>query len=162
MGGAKGIVDVDIRQLGEGMRHLGVVRLLFREEADVFQQDHLARLEGLRRFYRFGADDVVEGVDGRSQQLAQALADAGVRHAQRFDDLAVGAAEVRAEDDPRPFLPQVLDRRQGGAQAAVVEDAAGLLVERDVEVLADEHALALHVDVADCHLVHGSLPSRQE
>src|SRR4029079_11528768 len=41
----------------------------------------------------------------------------------------------------------------------VIKDAPGLLVDRDVEVHADEDALAADVDVADGLLVHeGSLP----
>ena len=44
-----------------------------------------------------------------------------------------------------PAVEQLLDRRQGGADAAVVGDGAGLLVERHVEIDADQDALAVQV-----------------
>jgi hypothetical protein len=53
-------------------------------------------------------------------------------------------------------LLQVADRRQRGADAAVVGDAA-VAVERHVEVDAHQRALAGNVDVAD-GLLHGGPP----
>jgi hypothetical protein len=62
MGRAEGVVDVDVSQLGERVRHLGIVGLLLEEEADVFQQDYVSRLHGLRDVDSLRADDVIEGV----------------------------------------------------------------------------------------------------
>jgi hypothetical protein len=58
-------------------------------------------------------------------------------------------AEVRAEHDPGAAFDQV-DRRQRRGDARVVVIFAGLLVERDVEVDAHEHALALDGSSSTC------------
>ena len=49
------------------------------------------------------------------------------------------AAEVRHEQQPRTALPQLLDRRQRGADPSVVGHRA--ICQRDVEVDADQAAL---------------------
>jgi hypothetical protein len=54
-----------------------------------------------------------------------------------------GAAQVRDEHDPRAASAQLVDRGKRCADSHVVGDLA--IVERDVEVDADEHALAVQV-----------------
>ncbi len=159
MGRAEGVVNIDVGQLCQRVGHLGVVRLLLREEADVLQQDDFARFQRFRRLHRLRSDDVIKRVHRRAQQLAQTVADAHARHPQLLDDLSVRPPEVRAEHDPRAMLAKVLNGRQRSAQAAIVEDAARLLVEGHVEVDTHQHALTLDVDVTDCHLVHRFPPS---
>jgi hypothetical protein len=79
-----------------------------------------------------------------AQQLAQPLG----RRLQRELGLAVlRPAEVRGEQQPGPALAQPLDRRQRGADARVVGDAA--VRERDVEVDPQEDALALDVQIVE-------------
>ena len=94
-----------------------------------------------------------------AEELRQPLRDGP--QAEAVLDLAVGPAEVAREDDPRAVGEQVVDGRDGGADARVVGDLA--VLERDVEVDADEDALAGDVDVADGQLVHGrSLRCRRQ
>src|SRR3972149_1577428 len=56
---------------------------------------------------------------------------------------------MRAEDDLRAPSLQAVDRGQRRLDAGIVQDGAGFLVERDVEVDADEPALPFHVHVTD-------------
>ncbi len=53
---------------------------------------------------------------------------------------------MRAEDDSGFFLQQILDRLEGGDNALVVGDAAGVVL-RDIEVTADDYLFASYVDV---------------
>ena len=74
----------------------------------------------------------------RPSSCAQALGDRPEPEAVL--DLAVGPAEMAGQDDPRALAEQVADRRDRGADARIVGDLA--VLERDVEVDADEDALA--------------------
>jgi hypothetical protein len=60
---------------------------------------------------------------------------------------AVRPAQVRAEDDPRVLVLEVSNRRQGGADSAVVRNTA-CPVKWDVEVDSHKDPLACHIDVA--------------
>ena len=79
--------------------------------------------------------------DGLAEQLAEAGRDGRERVLVLRRTLR--AAEVGGDDDACAGGEQRLQRRQGGADAAVVGD--GRAVERHVEVGADEHALAAQV-----------------
>jgi hypothetical protein len=120
VGGAEGVVDIEVavfRQLGgEG----GVVLLLAGVEADVLQQGHAAVLHGVDH-RGGGRTDAVAG-EGHLllQQLAQRLGHEGQAHLRH--DLALGAVEVGQQDDLGALGRQVVDGRQGRAQAGVVGD----------------------------------------
>ena len=62
-------------------------------------------------------------------------------------DLAVGTAEMGDHDHARTALDQVLDGRERLADPGIVDDTA--VLDRDVEVDADQHALARDVEVAN-------------
>src|SRR4051794_6972126 len=47
---------------------------------------------------------------------------------------------MRGDDHPRTSVPEGLQGRQAGPDPAVIGDFAGALVERDVQVGAQEHA----------------------
>src|SRR5207302_9322106 len=72
--------------------------------------------------------------------------------------LALGSAEVRSQNQPRPALERVQDRRQRGADASIIGDLARA-AERDVEVLAHEHALGFQRNVANRKFRHWSFVS---
>ena len=59
---------------------------------------------------------------------------------------------MRAEDDGGLMLEQVFDRRKRGVDARFVGDVL-VLVQRHVEVAADQYFLAGNVDVLDRLLV---------
>ena len=61
--------------------------------------------------------------------------------------LALRPAEMRREDHRRAVIERVGDRRQRRANAGVVGDPA--VLDRDVEVDADEHAPAVEAKVVN-------------
>ena len=120
---AEGVVDEEVAALGQLTRELGIVRRLAGVEARVLEHlDPLVRQE-------------------RAQPLAHRLdPERGI--------LALRPAEVRADADAgRAALEQQLERRQRRPDARVVGDPP--VLERDVQVGADEDGLAVDVRVAD-------------
>ena len=135
---------------GEGGREGRVVLLLLGVEAEVLEEQHLAGAEALDGVLRPDAERVAGDRHVAAEQLGQALPDRPEPEAVL--DLAVGAAEVAGEDDRAPAWSSALIVGMRGPDARVVGDLA--VGQRDVEVDADEDALARDVDVADGELVH--------
>ena len=73
-------------------------------------------------------------------QLGQPV---GGRPQRQLGLVILRAPQVRDEDDARPSVAQLLDRRQRRPDPRVVGDRA--VVERDVEVDPDKHPLALQL-----------------
>ena len=68
---------------------------------------------------------------------------------QLRNDLALRTAEVSHQDDLGAFFAQGLDGRQSGLDATVVGD--GGAVQRDVEISANQNALALEISkILEC------------
>ena len=137
------VVDIDFRQRGKRLGEIGVVLGLARLEADVLEQEQLAGLQRRGLGLRVVADDV----PGHRDRLAEQLAQAG-RHRREGElglHFALRTSEVGAEDDCRVVVKQVLDGRQGRNDALVRGDDA--VLERDVEIAADEYLFAVYVDV---------------
>ena len=101
---------------------------------------------------RVGADDVLGQLDLEAQLLGQALGDGreGVVHVE----LALRAAQMRAQNDGGAVVQQIFDGRQSRVDAGFIGDVL-ISVQRHVKVAADENLLALDVDVLDGFLVHG-------
>eukprot|EP00955_Chlamydomonas_euryale_P040897 351841-Chlamydomonas_euryale.AAC.13 len=59
--------------------------------------------------------------------------------------IADSSHQMGREQDLRAVINEVLEGRDGGADAGVVGDGHGRLVERHVEVSAHQHALALEL-----------------
>ena len=118
-------------------------------ESQVLEQDQLSGTQL--------ADGVVDPRPQRvaghahlvTEQLGQPIGDR--LEAQRVVDLALGPAQVAGQDHAGAALQQVADRGQAGADAGVVGDPT--VVERDVQVRAQEDALAGDVDVTNRLLV---------
>ena len=72
-------------------------------------------------------------------------------------DLSLRPAEMRREDHRRALLERVPNRRQRRANARVVGDDA--VLERDVEVHADEHTAPRQIEISDREF-HVSIDSR--
>ena len=97
------------------------------------------------------ADAVVANATGRPTSSDEPRGDG--RRLNSAVRLAFRPAQMAREDDGRALLERVLDRRQRGPDARVVADHA--VLERDVEVHADEDALAGEVEIPDRQLRHG-------
>ncbi len=157
MRGAERVVDVDLAQTGELGGERRVVLLLPLVEAQVLDEQDLPVGEGLRRGERALAAHVVHIGDGPTQQLAQAVGD----RPHRIGLLEAGprgAAEVAHEHDAGPAPGRKLDGRKGARGARVVGD--GAVRDGNVEVHADEHALAAHLCVRDALLRDMALLTR--
>ena len=136
MRGAEGVVDVDVGERRVALGQLLVVLRLALLVADVLEHHDVPVGHVV---------EVARELDGLAQQLLQAVG----RGPQRELRLAVlRAPEVRGEHEPRVLVAQLAQRRQRRPDAGVVGDVA-LLVERDVEVHADEHALAGDVEIVE-------------
>ena len=147
VGRAEGIVDVDVAVLGELAREELVAALLFRMEAEVFQQRDFTGLQGLGDVQR-GVFHAVGGkLDGPTKQRLEPGQD--VLQAE-FLIAAFGAAEVGHEYGRTALLQDVLDGGKCCADARVIGYFSGF-VQRDVEVHADQGALALEVEVGEVH-----------
>ena len=155
--GAEGVVDVDVAELSELFGEGGVVGLFGGVEAEVFEQQRLAGLEVAGHLARDGADavgregDVFAVGEDVLEKLAEAVDDRAKAHG--VDALALGAAEMRGEDDLGFAAQSVLDGGDGFADARVVGDGA-LFGERDVEVDANEDTLVGEIEVTDRELGH--------
>ncbi len=150
MGRAKGVVDVDVRVARQRLRELGIVPLFLGVEAEVLKENAFAGLEALYGVLGAGAKGVTRYRNRHLEQLRESLGDGPQAHAVL--DLAVGPAEVAGQNDDGTLSEQCLDRRQCGHDPAVVRDLA--VLEGNVEVDADEDALACRVQVPDGELVH--------
>ena len=143
VGAAEGVVDVDVAETGEFFGEGGVVGLFFGVEAEVFEQEGLAGFEVGGHLAGDGADavggegDVLVVAEDVVEEAAKVIDEGAEAHG--VDGFALGAAEVRAEDDLGLVAEGVLDGGEGLADAGVVGDDA--VLEGDVEVDADEDAL---------------------
>ncbi len=152
MRGAERVVDVELRKGGQRLGELGIVLFLFLVEADVLQQHDVAGLHLRDALLGILADDVLGQHDRLAQLFGQAGGDGGqgVLHIE----LALGAAQVRGQDDGRIVIQQVLDGGQSRHDAGLVRDLVA--VQRDVEVAANEHFLAGYLNILNGLLVHST------
>jgi hypothetical protein len=158
VGGAEGVVDIEVAVGGQGGGEVGVVLLFAGVEADVLQQGHAAVLHGVDHLGGGRADAVAGEGHLLLQQLAQRLGDEGQAHLRH--DLALGAVEVGQQDDLGALCRQVVDGRQGRAQAGVVGDLAA--VDRHVEVHPDQGALAGEIGGVEGAEGHGRPPEARK
>ena len=110
-------------------------------EADVLEQGDLAITQGGDGLGGRRSNDVGGQRDLHAGQLGEARGNGGQR--EGGIDLTLGAAEVGHDDDLRTGVGEGLKCRQRRADTAVVGDDA--VLERNVEVGADEDALAAQV-----------------
>ena len=143
MGAAEGVVDVDVAERGELLGEGRVVGFFFGVEAEVFEKEGLAGLEVVGHLggdfaYAIGGEGYVFiFVEDVVEEVTKMVHDGAEAHGG--DGLALGAAEVRAEDDFGVAAERVLDGGESLADAGVVGDLA--IFEGDVEVDSDEDAL---------------------
>ena len=149
------VVHVDVGERGELGRERRVVLLFLGMEAKVFEQHDVAA--GLRlgdglpcRFTNAVAREHDLPPEERREVRRDRL------EAVFRVRLAFRTTQVRGEDDGGALVERVLDGRQRRAHAGVVADDA--VLERHVEVDADENALALEIEVADREFHDRSVP----
>ena len=151
MGGAEGVVDIDVGQRGELAGQRFVVLLLALVQAAVLEQHDLARLH-------FDAiDPVGDQRHFAAEQFAQARGDRRQR-VFRLERAFGRTTQVRRHHHGGAGFERHPDARHRGADAGVFGDAAGVVL-RDVEIGADEDALpgdfALGAQIGKADDVHG-------
>ena len=151
MRGAEGVVDVDIAQSGHFLRELVAVLLLAFVDPAVFEQHELPWLQ--IRVPRAAVHPVSDERNVDPEQFRKTAADR--RQRIRGLPFAFGrAAQVRRHHHRRPPRQRVRDRGHRRAYPRVVGDVAGIVL-RDVQVRADEYALAADIDVRESLEFHG-------
>lgn len=155
VGGAEGIVDIELGEGGELGGEVGIVGFFLGVEANVFEEADLAVFEGVGALGDFGADNIGEKGDVLDEELGQASGDGGESEFGVF--LAFWPSEVAAQDDACALGEEVFDGGEGFGDAAVVGDVA--VFDGDIEIASNEDAFAGGVDIADSLLigVHGGL-----
>src|SRR3989441_13209685 len=118
MGGAEGVVHIEIAEGREGARELRIVLFFARPEARVLDERDAAT----RQAWRGGnaGRGISDELDRSADQLLQVLHNLLEGELQICPDL--WAAEVCLQNHPRAFHTQVLDRWQRRAQPRVVGD----------------------------------------
>ena len=135
VGGAKGVVDIDVAEFsqffGEGL----VTFFLFLMKPQIFEKEDVPGLQRSGGFCR-GLTDTVGGEgDGCAEELLEARNK--VFEGIFFGGSILGTAEVGHQDDAAAVVKDLLYGRDGGADAGVVGDLV-LVVKRNVEVDPDE------------------------
>jgi hypothetical protein len=163
--GAEGVVDVDLGQRGQRLGEGRIVGFLFGVVAQVLKQQNLAglKLAGHLAGHFAHAVGGKGHVDAFAERLVEQFAQAVDDRAQRilWIRFALGAAQVRGQDDLGLVLEGVDDGGQRGHDAGVVGDGRAVFSERHVEVDADEDPLVGQIDVANGELWHGDHSGRE-
>ena len=147
MNGAEGIGDKDVSHVGKGLGECRVVLFLTDVKAEILEKHDLARLQRGGLGLGILADDVGCKNDLLPEQLGKAF---GNRcQGQLGLPLALGFAEVRAGNDSSAVIKQIANGRDGGNNALVTGDLAGLLVLRNVKVAAEQDLLPFDVDIVN-------------
>ena len=154
MGRAEGVVHIDIRHLGQLLGERRVVGLFLVVIADVFQQDHVARLHLADGLFDLLADAIVHEADGPAEQFRQFHRHRAQGHGGLA--LAFGPAEVGGQDQLPPARDKQAERRQGLHDARGIGDdhLPILFFHRHVVIHAHEHAFALDLQIFDRQFCH--------
>ena len=151
MGGAESVADEDaVAKRGKLLREGFVVLFLFGMEADVFEKKDIAVGERLALRFWDGADAIRGETNGLADQSFELLG--GRKKRILGIRTAFGPPQMRSEDQACAFLN---GQAQGGdsfTNAGIVGDHA--VLERDVEVHANEYALAAEFEIVDGEFVH--------
>ena len=146
VGGAEGVVDVDVGERAERRRELRVVGRSRPARSGRSRAAGSRPARGARRSaWALGPTTSCANATAAPSELAPDAAATGASEGRVGPPL--GRPRWLARITLAPRLAQVLDRRQRRADARVVGDRA--VLERDVEVDADEHAPAVDLDVVE-------------
>ena len=140
MRGAECVVDIRVRKLCKLFGEVGVVLLLAGVEAQIFEREHFAGLQGGGELLRaFPARHLGER-HRTAEQLFQPLSDRTQR--ERWVGAFLRPAKVGTHDQARPSIQQRLEGGKRGAHTRVVLDLA--VLDRNVEVNPHQHSASGH------------------
>ena len=144
--GTEGVENEDVAIGSEGLGDLGIVLLLTLVKTDVLENEDLARLDGGDGLGGLLAISVGDKSNIETRELGELLGD-GLEGKLGLEAGALGTAEVAHEDNASIVLNEIVDGGQGSLDTGGVANDA--ILDRHVEVNADENALAVDIDVAD-------------
>ena len=145
VGGGKGVVDIDVAELGE-LRDMGrIVLLLALVEAGVLQEQHVAVLHFGDRV----GGRLADAVGGKGDRALDDVGDRRGDGPQRIGLVrpALGTAEMREKNDLAAFVRDLRDGRRDPLDARRIGHAA--VFGRNVEIDPQKHALAGDVGVVE-------------
>ncbi len=150
---AERVVHVDVAERRQFLRERRVVLLFLGMEAQVLEQQHLAgrRLHG----FHFGADAIGRHLDRRPSSSCSRAA-TGCRLISGFG-FSLGTPQVRRQDDTGAVFQRVLDGGQRRLDALVAGDfhvALVVLLQRHIEIHADEDSFPFQVEIANREIRH--------
>jgi hypothetical protein len=141
----EGVIYVSISQSSKRRRKLGVVLRLTGLEADVLEQQHLARLERVCSCLLCRPGDTSRQGNRPTEQVAQPIRNWPQR--KGLVNLALRTPQMRTDDDRSTCIKQVLQGRQRSPDSGVVADYA--VAQRDVQVSTYEDGLALDAQITN-------------
>ena len=139
------IVHEDIAIRGEPLRKRWIVALLTGVEAHVLEQKEFACTQTTNGVVGTNAERIASRRHIDANKLCQSLRCRS--KAQAVNNATIWSAKVRHDHDRCAAIEERLDRWNCGADTRVVDDLS--IGERHVEVDAQQHALALHVQLAN-------------
>ncbi len=145
VGGGEGVVDIDVAELGEFVDMGRIVLLLALVKAGVLEEKHVAVLH-------FGDRIVGRLADAVGREGDRPLDDVGDRGGDGLERIgfiraALGPAEMGEKNDLAAFVRDLRDRRRHPLDARRIGHAA--VLRRNVEIDAQQHALAGDIDVIE-------------
>ena len=152
MRGPERIVDEDIGVRRQRLRELRVVLFFLGMKPKVLEEDD-ARFRPLRLVDGAAhvlADAVVDERHRTIQQATQPIGDRPETHLRVA--FALGPSQMTREHDRRAVVQRVADCRQRRADPCIVADS--LVLDRDVEVDADERTRSRQLEISDRQLGH--------
>ncbi len=145
VGGGEGVIDVDVAELGERVDMGRIVLLLALVKAGVFEQEHVAIVHFGDRVFRCLADAIRAESDGTLDDVGDRRGDGLQRIG--FVRPPLGSAEMREQNDLAALVSDLRDGRCNALDARRIGHAA--VLRRDIEIDAQQHALADQVGVVE-------------
>jgi hypothetical protein len=139
------IVHEDIAIRGESLGERWVVALLASVKANVLKEEQLARSQATNGVVGTNAECVAGRWHIDANELGEPFS--GGSEAQAINNATIRSAKVRHDHDRCAAIEERLDRWHCGADTRVVDDLS--IGERHVEINAQQHALALHGQLAN-------------
>ena len=150
VGGAERVVHVQIAIGSQLLGELGIILLLARIEADVFQKQDVSRLLGFDQGFDFRSNDIRSERHLAAEIFLELLGDR--LQAELGDFLPFGSPKMGHDDQARTVVKQIVDGGKSRLDAGVVRH--GLAVERHIEIDADQNPLALAIAIPDGIQLH--------
>jgi hypothetical protein len=160
VGRAKGVIDIDLGGAEQFLGESRIIFFLFRVEADVFQDQNLARLEIGPELVGLGAHAVCRKLYRTAERLGE-VRGYGLEGILLLR-LALGPPKVAGENKGGPSFEEQFKSGEGFLNPGIVRNfrSLGRGLERDVKIHPDENLFALGLEILDGQLGHDPINPR--